>query len=70
MKTWLPALMKVLNVAVAAGVLYGLIQMGRILERLDDVESVYAQTIRMQGTVSLDDFQELRDIHVRNGDIP
>ena len=61
--------MKVLNIAIAIGVLGGLIGIGRILERLDDVEAAYAQTIQMQGTVSRSEYHELRDIHVRAGDM-
>ena len=57
----------------------GLVQVGRMLERLEDVEEAarsYVQTIEMQGTISRDEYRdileglrELRDIHVREGDL-
>jgi hypothetical protein len=60
------------RVVGALALLAVLIQTGRILERLDRVEGIasdYMQTIKMQGTVTQGQYQELRDIHVRAGDL-
>ncbi len=67
---------KYLSMMIQSGLLLAalgmVVQLGRILERLDHVEDIaaeYIQVNKMQGTVSRDEYMELRDFHVRNGDL-
>jgi hypothetical protein len=60
---------QLVGLALATIALIGVfVRTGRILERLERIERDYYQGI-MEGTVSRTEFQELRDIHVRAGDI-
>ena len=49
-----------------------ILQLGRLIERLERVELIaaeYTQGVKMQGTITRSEYIELRDIHVRDGDL-
>jgi hypothetical protein len=67
---------RVASLVLGGGILFTLcgclVQLGRVMERLERVERAatsYVQTVEMQGVVTRLEYQQLRDIHVRAGDI-